>query len=59
MTDIKKSCPICGQETEGLDFEPESLELKPCTICGSEYTKPFTAPAKFDYLLDDCIYKEV
>ena len=46
MTDIKKPCPICGQETEGLNLEPESMLLKPCPICGSEHTELFTVPGE-------------
>ena len=46
MTEIKKPCPICGQETEELKLEPFSKELLPCPFCGSTEVQLFTVPAE-------------
>lgn len=46
MTEIKKPCPICWQETEGVKLEPFSKELLPRPFCGNKEIQLFTVPTE-------------
>ena len=56
MTEIKRPCPICGQETEGLKLAPFDKELKSCPFCGSTEVQLFTVPVEcgIDFLAGCC-----
>ena len=46
MNEIKRPCPICGQETEGKGISSFDKKLNECPFCGSKYVQLFTVPSE-------------